>query len=188
MSNLIYTAIINNPSISSKQRECEKLYKKYVDDHINNVKLAWKSMKENKKCINILKDLSENLEYFLQTMQIFIDNHDASKYSIDEWEPYRKNFYPVDENEKKENEEDFQKAWEHHYTVNMHHWDWWAKNNRQNKMPIVSVIEMCCDWIAMSNKFGGDAYTWYNSQKNIILGKEQKIIIESILKAYYKLD
>lgn len=189
MMYLVYTTIMADPNISDKQKECEREYKKYVDEHISNVKETWNDIQYNKKCMDIItKNISGDLDIFIQVMDSCISAHDMSKYSIEEWEPYRKNFNPVNEQEKENNLANFEKAWDHHKKTNMHHWNWWAETKKEDKMPLNNVIEMCCDWIAMSKKFGGDAYNWYKKQTDIKLGSKQKEIVESLLKAYYNFE
>lgn len=186
MSNMIYLAIVSDPNISEIQKKKEKEYKKYVDEHINNVRRIWNEMKDNKYILNYFKEQSDsNLDWVLSTVDSLIYAHDTSKYGIEEWESYRKNFYPVDDEEKGSNKALFEKAWEHHYMNNLHHWDYWYLTGMKDKMPLEFVIEMCCDWAAMSMKFGGNAYSWYKSQKDIVLGEKQKSWVESILKLFY---
>ena len=33
----------------------EKEYKDYINEHINNIKLAWKTMQNSDKCMEIIK-------------------------------------------------------------------------------------------------------------------------------------
>ena len=174
-------------------------YRKYIHEHINNVKTAWKNMNSDKgfknianECIQIMQSqgyIGSNIDFvfvnLVNAVNFQVESHDLSKFSDEEFEPYRKNFYPLDDKEKEDNAQDFEKAWEHHYTNNSHHWNWWAKNDI-NSMPLTFVIEMCCDWIAMSMKFPKqNALEWYKDQKNIKLGKKQKECMIKILTWYY---
>lgn len=185
MSDIVYLAIMADPHMPMAQRKQEKAYKDYVDEHVKNVKIAWEKMKENKDVMDYLDSIYVGVSFLISSVDDQIRSHDSSKYGIDEWEPYRKNFYPVDDQEKEDNIADFQKAWEHHYNQNMHHWDWWAKSGNKDAMGLNFVIEMCCDWAAMSMKFGGDAYHWYLKQKDIKLGERQKEWVVNILKKLY---
>lgn len=184
MGDLVYLAIISNPNLTKDQKAREKEYKEYVDEHVSNVKTAWELMKSSTDTMNYINSIDDSVFIIVDNL---ISAHDMSKYGIDEWEPYRKNFYPIDEDEKEENISDFEKAWEHHYMNNLHHWDYWARTNSIDRMPFEFVIEMCCDWIAMSIKFGGTAYSWYKKQKDIVLGKKQKEWVENILKKFYNI-
>lgn len=185
MGNLLCLAMIEDPTISEEQRKQEKAYKKYVDEHISNVKTAWILMKQSEDCMKYIRSLDNDYNGIIATVDSLIDAHDMSKYGIEEWEPYRRNFNPVNEDEKNDNIAAFGKAWEHHYMNNLHHWDYWHATKSENKMPISFIIEMCCDWIAMSMKFGGTAYDWYNKQTNIVLGTEQKVWTITLLKLFY---
>lgn len=180
------------------QDEVIKLRSKYridIDMHKNNVELAWKNMKSNdicketlKKCLEIFNGKVDViiLTNIMNTVSANVRVHDQSKYSDTEFEPYRKNFFPVNEKEKEENAQNFELAWKHHYENNMHHWNWWAYNNQKDKMPLTFVIEMAMDWIAMSMKYpDSNALEWYQKQENIILGEKQKKCVELILKMYY---
>lgn len=52
---------------------------------------------------------------------------------------------------------DFNKAWEHHYKNNKHHWNYWIGQD----MPEKYIKQMICDWKAMSRKFGDTAQEFY---------------------------
>lgn len=203
MNKLFLQCILSNPNISKEQRKKEYEYKKYVDTHIENVKKAWGLLKDNNNVRDYLsseyksgtydmrtgKGIVDTITYTVQYLYAIVDmqieNHDASKYTIDEWEGYRKNFYPVDNDEKNDNVRDFKAAVSHHYITNMHHWNWWADTNHKNDMPLNFVIEMCCDWIGMSITNNGNALDWYRNQKDIVLGNKQKKWVENILIRFY---
>lgn len=183
-----------DPTLTVDQRSKEREYGEYVAEHRENVKKAWEIMKKTPACMKYLSDIvlqkssAMSLDMLIMTLDSSIEVHDLSKYGTEEWDAYRANFYPVDEFEKESNKYLFDKAWEHHYTTNLHHWDWWAKNDKKDSMGLAYVVEMCCDWIAMSMKFGGTAYHWYKNQKDIILGDKQKEWTESLLKLYYNIE
>lgn len=169
--------------ITQKRQE----YLNYIEEHINNVKKAW----ANLISITAIQSFLAGFDNSRQLIAITADNvnvHDKSKYSEEEFEPYRRHFHYIDEKEKEDSTADFEKAWDHHKENNMHHWDWWAEHNQSDKMSIPFVLEMCCDWIAMSMKFQkNNAYEWYLDNKNkIILGVFQKSIMETVLTTYYK--
>ena len=186
MSDLIYLAYANDPSASEEKKKKEIEYKRYVDEHRSNVEKAWSHMRKHKKVLDYIESIySSNINFLLSSVNNQIHSHDMSKYSVEEWEPYRMHHYSVDEQEKIDNQAVYEKAWEHHYTKNLHHWNWWAYNDQKDKMTLNYVIEMCCDWIAMSMKFGGDAYHWYLKQTDIELGDKQKEWLINILMLYY---
>jgi len=155
-----------------KQKENE--YGKYISEHIKNVKKAWNEFKE--KCSDILEYPAQ-----VELIDSLIENHDMSKYSSYEFDAYRRYFYPINDKEKAESEEDFNIAWKHHYENNPHHWNHWAVTDKDS-MPFVYVVEMICDWQAMGYKFGNTAKEYYESKKDeIILGDKQRKWVETIL-------
>ena len=170
-------------NISDIQRQKENDYKNYVIEHITNVKRAWSDMKANTEVMEYLKSIPG---FDNDIVEYLIINHDNSKFGEEEWEPYRKNFFPIDDDEKDMNKDDFQKAWKHHYLNNMHHWNYWSETKAIRSMSINYVVEMCCDWIAMSTKFGGNALDWYKKQTDIILALEKQKWVVDILSKFYK--
>src|SRR5699024_2354526 len=171
----------------------EDKYQIYINEHIENVMRAWYNMKNIQPLkLIIIKIWDQNLssmdlESVYNTTESNIQVHDASKRGPNKFDAYRKNFYPVDEKEKEDNLQYFEKSWQHHYSNNMHHWDWWAESGNKENMPLSFVLEMCCDWIAMSMYYGtSDAIDWYKkNRRKIKLGKKQKALVESILQLYY---
>ena len=91
-----------------------------------------------------------------------IKKHDQSKYSDEEFEGYRQFFYPEEGEEK--SKELFTKAWDHHKSVNRHHWQFWVDKKGAIEMPLVDVIEMLCDWTAMNINFKNVPSAWYKKQ------------------------
>ena len=175
--NKKYNIVLStDPNIMEKQKE----YIKYVNEHINNVQKAWNEVKM--KCITYMVYVMGPNHINFEYIDFNIKNHDISKFSKEEFEPYRKNFYPVDDKEKEENKEAFDKAWIHHYMNNPHHWDYFASVGREDEMTFKDVVEMICDWQAMGYKFGNTAKEWYEKNKSKIkLGKQQKIWVDEML-------
>ena len=105
-------------------------YLNYMDKHIHGVIDAF-----NKYFIPLLNDntitvgdySNEDFINAIKKKSESIDNHDLSKYNDLEWYPYRRHFYPTttelaeDEDKQKIAEEDYEKAWQHHYEQNPHH-------------------------------------------------------------------
>ena len=121
-------------------------------------------------------------------------NHDNSKYEIEEFDAYRKNYYPVNEEEKELNKEDFEKAWKHHYESNRHHWQCRqfdnCKDNKLSKEQILDCLENICDWMAVGYDKGDRPYQFYETIKDKIkLPQEEidfleKVIYEGVDKKY----
>ena len=185
---LIFENIINDPNVPEAQKIQEKKYKAYIDNHKKNVVETWEELKKNKIIYDYImaQNQKENIENIENIINKNVQMHDNSKYGEEEWEPYRKHFYSVNEEEKKSSKKEFGKAWEHHKKTNTHHHEHWEEINQNNEMPLTDVVEMCCDWISMSKVLGGTALSWYKSQKNIFLGNKQKEWTLFILNEYYK--
>ena len=185
---LIFENIINDPNVPETQKIQEKKYKAYIDNHKKNVVETWEELKKNKIIYDYImtQNQKENIENIESIINKNVQMHDNSKYGEEEWEPYRKYFYSVNEEEKKSSKKEFSKAWEHHKKTNTHHHEHWEEINKNNEMPLTDVVEMCCDWISMSKVLGGTALSWYKSQKNIFLGNKQKEWTLFILNEYYK--
>lgn len=179
-TNTLYKVLV-------KPKEIE--YKEYIQNHQLNVARAWAKIKENRDCMNVfLKYINTTEDALIESVNEMVRNHDASKFSKEEFDPYRKNFYPMSPDEKESNLKAFDKAWEHHYTNNLHHWDWWYKTGQADAMPLLYVIEMICDWLAMSFHFGNSAKEWYENEKKkntIHLGVIQQQFVEEILNILY---
>ena len=136
-----------------------------------------------KECpfINQLNDS----ELLLEKLKLRALAHDGSKYWEDEFEPYRKHFYPINEKEKEEYEDDFEQAWTLHWQRNSHHWQ-----HRQNKTSfdkndmeqVLDVLENVLDWMAMGYKFNDRPYQYYeNNKDNIILCDEERAFLEDVI-------
>lgn len=140
--------------------ELDEQYRKYIDEHVSNVQ------KVERVVYCILIRTCGKGTVMNATLDIAHENvkyHDTSKYGDAEFYAYRKNFYPIDDEEKESNLEDFEKAWEHHYTSNKHHPEYWIYNNEVKKMDYDAVLEMIYDLSAMSIKFGGNPFEYFNN-------------------------
>lgn len=160
--------------------EQQNAYKEYIDNHRQNVMKAWNTIKTNPFCVSlIIKNLNE---FAIDVIEKMVEAHDLSKYGKEEFEPYRKQFYPVSPEEKESNKDAFDKAWKHHYYNNLHHWDWWHETNNKDSMSLLYVVEMICDWEAMGYKFGNTSKEWYTKNKeNIHLGDKQRKFAEELM-------
>lgn len=151
----------------------EQEYKNYIEEHIKNTKKAWELVQP--KLINEYK-IPNSLK---EKVDDLIENHDKSKYSKEEFEAYRKYFFPEEGKEK--NKEEFNEAWKHHYTINKHHWQHWIGK----KMPLEYILEQLCDWKAMGMKFGDTPQAYYNKQKTKIkFTPETRKEVEKWLKIF----
>lgn len=170
----------------------ERQYRKYIDEHINNVKRAFEEML-------LCPDLDwidwEDIHTDLYNQ---VQKHDKSKYSYLEFNAYRKNFYPVNEEEKELNKEDFEEAWQHHYEHNRHHWQCReydiCPDGKLTRQQEIDCLENVLDWMAMGYKFHDRPYQFYEAHKNEIKLPEaeiafiEKVIYDGIDKGANKHD
>lgn len=168
----------------------EKEYIKYIENHKFLIEQAFDEMV-------MCPDMQWlTWEFYHVDLYDRIKNHDNSKYEIEEFDAYRKNYYPVNEEEKELNKEDFEKAWKHHYESNRHHWQCRqfdnCKDNKLSKEQILDCLENICDWMAVGYDKGNRPYQFYETIKDKIkLPKAEqdfmkKVIYEGIDKKYIK--
>lgn len=175
MSNL--TEVIEK---TRKERE----YIDYIKEHVSNVRKAFEELLSMDN--STIKELFTNDAELVNNVESRINIHDASKYQKEEFDAYRRNFHPINDEEKKNAKEDFDKAWNHHWKNNDHHWQNRENTNILNKP---ACIEMICDWTAMGYKFDDRPYQYYKKNKNEIkLNDLEKDYVESILDAMEKYD
>ena len=152
----------------------EQEYTQYIEEHIANVNLAFE--KYGHKLCDLLR-----VPYLILAYKV--KEHDKSKYSEEEFNGYRQWFYPCSDEEK--NKELFDEAWEHHYTTNQHHPQYWMID-----MAPIAIAEMLLDWEAMSMKFGGNTYDYYIKErdKKGFTKKDKKILDVVVKKIFYKIE
>lgn len=143
-----------------------KEYDKYLMEHRAGVADAWRWILDN-----IREDLYVHGIFF---HPYGIASHDASKYSINEYDAYDAYFYG--KNKTKETKERFNLAWLHHIHENPHHWQYWVlmeddpetgETFKCLEMPLDYIYEMICDWWSFSWKTGNlyEIFDWYESHK-----------------------
>ena len=156
-------------------------YIHYIFEHRLNVEKAF-----DKYAMLIMMELGiEESEYHRLRKQI--SSHDLSKYGEEEFDGYRQYFYPV--NDETQDEEAFNQAWKHHYKANPHHWEYWVdeETGKASPMTMKYLLEMICDWIAMSVKFGGNPREYYNTNKDKInLHPSTRKLLEGTLRRIFK--
>lgn len=148
----------------------QKEYKDYVVAHKERVEEYSTWLLEN------CPDLFEGVD--IEVFKDLIKEHDESKFSEEEFEPYAKKWH-LDGIKTPE----YEAAWEHHWSNNEHHPEYWDGED----MPYIYILEMICDWGSFSLKSGNmkelsDFY--YNKaiddpEKN--LSNATKEIIEDII-------
>jgi len=104
--------------------------------------------------------------------------HDLSKFHPKEFFAYTKYFY-ID---KQQFKEEFDKAWEHHYSNNPHHWEYWLQTGVLEPIPEKYLYQMIADWEGMSLKFGDTAQAYYlNHYDEIKLEYNTRVLLEYLL-------
>ena len=107
-------------------------YKKYVLAHKERVKKF--SLWLQRNLPEIFNDVDINV------FNELIDEHDDSKFSEEEFEPYANFWY--NDSEHYDYDPVYEAAWEHHWLNNEHHPEYW---NGQD-IPYIYILEMLCDW------------------------------------------
>lgn len=144
--------------------------KKYIEEHKANVSKFASWLKEN------LPELFEEID--VELFDDMIREHDDSKFSEEEFEPYAQHFFGD-----KKNKLEFEEAWKHHWMHNEHHPEFWLGED----MPYVYILEMLCDWGSFSIKAGNMrelSEFYFNKAKDDeekMLSDATKEIIEDIL-------
>lgn len=133
----------------------EMEYRRYIDEHLFNVKLAFEQYKDL---------LCKALNVSVSSLGELIQRHDQSKFEDIEFDAYRNWFYPCDGEER--DKDLFDEAWEHHYLNNPHHPQYWVRENYIEDMPPIYIAEMLIDWQAMKIKFGGNNYEYYLQERD----------------------
>ena len=115
--------------------------------------------------------------------------HDSSRYSEEEWDNWRKSYFPSDDKEKEEGKESEKKARSHHYKVNAHHPEHW----HGKEMDKVSIAEMIIDWEADSKADGGNPLLWYigtvdGKDTSKKLNPKTREIVERVLNTIYDMS
>lgn len=99
--------------------------------------------------------------------------HDWTKFTRAEWSAYVHTFYAADGSKQYKPTPAFNDAWEHHYTHNPHHWNYWlvadgAGGMSANWMMKTYAREMVADWYGAGMVINGkpEVETWYLANKD----------------------
>ena len=165
-------------------------YDEYLRDHRANVAKGFRWLQVN------LPDILKG-ENPIDLEHQICDDHDRSKNTVAEYEPYDDYFYG--KNKSFAVVQAFNRAWLHHIHRNPHHWQYWilvnddpGEGEKILDMDYCYIIEMICDWWAFSWK-GDELYeifSWYDQHKAYIkLSPKTRKTVEDILdKIREKLD
>lgn len=157
-------------------------YDQYLVNHKANVAKGLDWMETN------LPDILKFVNITDLRNQICVD-HDRSKSTVAEYEPYDEYFYGRNKSFAVVN--NFQKAWLHHIHRNPHHWQYWVLINDDPgegmvilDMPYEYILEMICDWWAFSWNKGdlNEIFKWYDAHKDYMkLSDKTRKTVEDIL-------
>jgi len=160
----------------------EKEYLNYITEHKSNVHDALVEMVMCEELAYLWED-----ENFYNKMIDRIVDHDKSKFEAEEFNAYRKYFYPINEEEKELAKEEFEKAWQHHLENNDHHWQHRTNAVEFTEETQLAILENVCDWLAMGYKFDNRPYNYYEkNKKEIILPEKDKKFLEMVIYALEK--
>ena len=189
------TAILNvSYSDANERNKKEQEYLDYIKDHIAKVNemfnLYFIPLLEESAISSLVSD--EDLKLGIQELQTIINTHDASKFSDAEFDGYRAKYYPtlLEQNADTDYilamEDRYEQCWIHHYTVNDHHPMHWV--NKETGIPedmtIRAIIEMLCDWEAMSLNFDTSTVEWYQNKaidEKKAMSTTTRTIVEDLL-------
>ena len=151
--------------------ESRNKYKEYINNHIKTVQDMYARSAIAFKDVfpNVYKDSTQVQDLFTN-----LENHDKSKTSYNEFWPYAMRFFPTDSIDQ-DYEELFEKfknnfhiAWLHHAHSNPHHPAYWALADdgglKIYNMPDIYIIEMLCDWMAMSKYYNSTTLDYWKSE------------------------
>lgn len=186
------TGIVLDDNDSIEKNLKEKEYLDYINDHIEKVKECFANYIIPLMNINNISSLlsDEEIKENIIIVAKRIGDHDASKFSDDEFDGYRAKWHPTlkeldaGEEYKELMMERYEECWKHHYTNNPHHPKYWynEEDNTCKDMALDAIIEMICDWEAMSLKFNTDTVEWYNNkaedEKRCMSAKTKEIVEE----------
>ena len=111
----------------------QKEYKEYVEAHKARVEKFAIWFLEN--CPEVFEGIDGEVFWDL------IKEHDESKFSEEEFEPYAQKWFGNGEKTL-----EYKEAWKHHWMNNEHHPEFWLGED----MPLIYILEMICDWGSFS--------------------------------------
>ena len=161
-------------TITEGGADYQEEYKQYIIAHKRRVKQFAYWLKENLP--EVFTDIDYNVD--IEDFDELIAEHDQSKFSDEEFEAYAQYFYGS-----KDNDFEFDQAWEHHWMNNEHHPEYWMGKD----MPYIYILEMICDWGSFGIEKGDmtELVDYYYSKarddKEKNLSDNTKEIIEEIL-------
>lgn len=147
-------------------KESKEKYTEYINNHIKAVQEAYETAINGFKAV--FPEVYEDDKQVFQ-LSINLQHHDRSKFDENEFWYYAMRFFPVNgiDPESEKVKKDFKIGWLHHVHNNAHHPNHWALVD-DNKvilinMPDIYIIEMLCDWMAMSKYYNSTTMKYWES-------------------------
>jgi hypothetical protein len=142
----------------------------YINAHRERVKKFADWLKDN--CPEVFKDID------IDVFDDLIREHDESKFSEEEFEPYAQKWFGNGEKTL-----EYEEAWKHHWMNNEHHPEYWLGED----MPYIYILEMICDWGSFSidkgdlKELSDFYYTKAKDDPEKMLSENTKEIIEELI-------
>ena len=173
---------MNNASYIERVAE----YKEYIDTHKKNIMKIFKVYG---------KDLCTRLKVNYKDLEERLEDHDASKYSKEEFEGFRAYYYPTLEEATDIENRGFRKkqydaAWLHHLRNNAHHPEFWMSVDDNNEiyftpMDHIHVAEMLIDWAAIGIFFKKTAYEyWFDNIHSKPLHQSTRDLVDEVIDIF----
>lgn len=156
-------------------------YDAYLRTHISNVMRSWDDILKPVVLDYPNAPMDVDLDYIDSIMR----DHDASKYSDEEYMGYCNHFYPSEGFE--DDDELFQLSWLHHMHNNAHHPEYWIVfDDGQSSpldMPFEYICEMLCDWSSFQYDDPDSTATqwWEDNRDDMILSEQTVRVVEDLL-------
>ena len=169
-----------NKELCATFDQSRRMYNDYIKKHRHYVRKAFELFGDDifNKIYDYFEDNGRNMDDDKSILEYLIQNHDMSKYSPEEFDAYADYFYPYENMNKtsKEINDNFDVAWKHHYSLNPHHPQYWY-GFFKSYIPVPIIIEMLCDWIAVSMNNNTSVSSWYFSSRS----KNERDILSTML-------
>jgi len=163
----------------------DEQYVKYILEHTENVMKAYNEY--GARILEILGTPSLEGELFR-----LVCIHDKSKFSLEEFDGYRKKFFPAKDEDLEIAEDEMNLGWLNHMNTNKHHPEFWILREKQGMRPLnmdrVYIAEMILDWIAMGYKFKTNAAQWFENNEEYykqIMTKSTYYAVSKVLTKLY---
>jgi hypothetical protein len=128
-----------------KKIKNNKKYKEEIEKHKHNILKAYYEMLECEDLEWIMKDPEIMHPLWIRALE-----HDDSKlYNKEEFNAYRKFYYPIDRKEYIDNLIDYKRAKEKHIMNNDHHWQARTNDTDFTINTKLACLENIMDWLAV---------------------------------------